>query len=88
MDKDFEAMEKYSAYAKHDNITSPLHYMRGNIEVKDFIYDQKLNFNLGNVVKYVCRESQKNGLEDLKKAQQYIKFEIEAREKEKKGNDL
>lgn len=39
-----------------------------------------LNFNLGNVVKYICRESHEAGLEDLKKALWYLQHEIENRE--------
>ena len=41
-----------------------------------------LNFNLGNVVKYVLRAGRKPGapdIEDLEKARQYIDFEIARR---------
>ena len=41
-----------------------------------------LNFNLGNVVKYVCRAGKKDKdtlVGDLKKARQYLDFEIERR---------
>lgn len=42
-----------------------------------------MNFNLGNVVKYVSRAGRKgDALEDLRKARQYLDFEIEAMEKE------
>jgi hypothetical protein len=54
-----------------DNI-NPSHYKQGNIEVIDFILDQRLNYLEGNVVKYVSRYKYKNGLEDLKKAQWYL----------------
>jgi len=66
-----------------DKINHPSHYNQGKIEVYDFITDQKLDFSLGNVVKYVCRAKHKKGLEDLKKAQWYLnKFikEFEAEE--------
>ena len=37
-----------------------------------------LNFNLGNAVKYVSRAGRKGDkIEDLRKAIQYIEFEIE-----------
>lgn len=36
----------------------------------------ELNFNLGNVVKYVCRAEQKGGIEDLAKAKTYLDDEI------------
>jgi len=51
---------------------NPNHYKQGNIEVIDFILDQKLNYLEGNVIKYVARYKYKNGLEDLKKAQWYL----------------
>lgn len=71
-----------------DIVNHPEHYTSGNIEVIDFIEDKELNFNLGNVVKYVSRAGRKksNGqsieskaLEDLKKAQFYIQREIASR---------
>ena len=63
-----------------DNTTStPTHY-QGTIQPIDLINAQDLNFNLGNVVKYVCRAGKKQGenvLSDLEKAQNYINYEIE-----------
>ena len=50
------------------------------IQPIDLINSQDLNFNLGNVVKYVCFASKKKGeniLTDLEKAKDYINFEIE-----------
>jgi hypothetical protein len=41
-----------------------------------------LNFNLGNVVKYVSRAGKKDvakAVEDLEKAREYLTFEIERR---------
>ena len=73
-----------------DLINHPQHYTRGRIEVIDFIEDKELNFNLGNVVKYVVRSGHKKSsgksmeakaLEDLKKARWYIDREIMIREK-------
>jgi hypothetical protein len=40
-----------------------------------------MNFNLGNVMKYIWRNESKNGIEDLKKAAWYLQREIERREK-------
>ncbi len=51
---------------------NPNHYKQGNIEVIDYILDQKFNYMEGNVIKYVSRYKTKNGLEDLKKAQWYL----------------
>lgn len=58
---------------------TPPHY-QGTIQPIDLINAQDLNFNLGNVVKYVCRAGKKKGeniLADLEKAKDYINFEIE-----------
>ena len=54
-----------------DNI-NPNHYKRGNIEIIDFILDQNFNYLEGNIIKYISRYKDKNGLEDLKKAQWYL----------------
>ena len=69
----------------HDTIKIPSHYVEGRkFEPKDVIRDWELNFNLGNAVKYLARAGRKlNKVEDLKKAQQYIQFEIDAIEAEK-----
>ena len=58
---------------------TPQHY-QGTIQPIDLINAQDLNFNLGNVVKYVCRAGKKQGenvLSDLEKAKNYINYEIE-----------
>ena len=79
-----------------DVVNHPSHYTSGNIETIDFIEDKELNFNLGNVVKYVARAGRKKvkgktidakALEDLKKARWYITREIETREKQMGGNN-
>lgn len=59
---------------------SPDHYQRGQIQVWDFIADQKLDFFSGNVVKYICRAGHKpheEELEDLLKASKYIQKQID-----------
>ena len=61
------------------NQNTPQHY-QGTIQPIDLINAQDLNFNLGNVVKYVCRAGKKQGenvLSDLEKAKNYINYEIE-----------
>jgi len=63
-----------------DNI-NPNHYKRGDIEVIDFILDQNFNYLEGNIIKYVSRYKDKNGLEDLKKAQWYLNRLIKTYEK-------
>ena len=55
----------------------PDHYNKG-IEVYKFINSWNLNFNLGNVVKYVCRAPFKGTpQQDLNKAMEYLQFELE-----------
>jgi len=44
------------------------HYMFMKIQPIDFIVENNLPFMEGCVIKYVCRHSKKNGIEDLNKA--------------------
>lgn len=53
------------------------HYQQMTYQPLTFIMEQKLNFCEGNIVKYVARYKFKNGLQDLKKAQHYLKFLLE-----------
>lgn len=53
------------------------HYTQWKIQPITFISANKLNFCQGNVIKYVMRYNQKNGLEDLKKAKVYIDYLIQ-----------
>lgn len=67
-----------------DNVNHPAHYKTGGIETIDFIEAKSLNYNLGNVVKYLTRADHKgNKLEDLKKAQWYLNREVSNLEKSK-----
>lgn len=61
-----------------DVINKPEHYCKDRIhEPIAVIKDWNLDFNLGNVVKYVSRAGRKNdALEDLKKAKFYLDWEI------------
>jgi hypothetical protein len=62
---------------KADNVNHPAHYKVGGIETIDFIEAKKLNYNLGNVVKYITRADHKgNTQEDLLKARWYLNREI------------
>ena len=53
------------------------HYKDMAIQPIEFILANKLSYCQGNVIKYVCRYPHKNGVEDLRKARQYIDFMIE-----------
>lgn len=50
------------------------HYKKMAIQPIEFITKNELLFNEGNIVKYVCRYKNKNGLEDLEKILQYCDF--------------
>lgn len=62
-----------------DVVSHPSHYTEGRkYEPRKVIADWRLNFNLGNAVKYISRAGRKGDkIEDLRKAIQYIEFEIE-----------
>lgn len=55
-----------------------LHYeATGEYDLIDIISDYKLNFNRGNVLKYIIRAGKKDDeLQDLNKALDYIQREI------------
>ncbi len=60
-------------------INHPSYYNSGGIETADFIDAHCLNFNRGNIVKYVVRAGKKDGedaLTALLKAQWYLGREI------------
>tara|TARA_R110001592_G_scaffold156933_1_gene387710 strand:- start:284 stop:508 length:225 start_codon:yes stop_codon:yes gene_type:complete len=64
-----------------DDIKKPVHYNQGGIEPIDYIVKNKLSYCEGNVVKYITRWRHKNGIQDLKKAKQYIDFIIDKESK-------
>ncbi|MCK9429006.1 MAG: DUF3310 domain-containing protein [Candidatus Omnitrophica bacterium] len=53
------------------------HYKNFVIQPVEFIIKNKLNFFQGNVIKYICRYMDKNGIEDLKKIKHYIELYIQ-----------
>ena len=52
------------------------HYKDFTIQPYEFISKNNLSFFQGNVVKYVCRYLNKNGIEDLEKIKHYCELEI------------
>lgn len=70
---------KVSGEVEYDSVHRPSHYAEGRkYEPKDVIHDWKLSWNLGNAVKYIARCGRKDdAIEDLNKAIEYIKYEIE-----------
>lgn len=58
-------------------LIKPKHYTQYAIEPIDYIENKKYNFSQGNVIKYITRYKQKDGLKDLQKAEFYCKRLIE-----------
>ncbi len=70
-------------------INHPDYYRAGKFECADYIEAFDLNFNLGNVIKYVTRAGRKteDAVPDLQKARIYLDREI-ARVSHEKDADL
>ena len=65
-----------------DKVTQPEHYTAGSIECIDYIKDslsreEWIGYLRGNVTKYMHRFRNKNGIEDLRKAEVYLGWLIE-----------
>lgn len=64
-------------------VSHPAHYQsKAGLEVIDIIEAFTANltgieaFDTGNVIKYICRWKEKNGIEDLEKAKWYLEHLI------------
>ena len=75
----------------------PSHYHKNEIDVHGYLqkhfpkeptYTVAEGFHIGNVIKYVSRYKQKNGLQDLKKAMDNLLVLIEIEENSKKLYDM
>ena len=53
------------------------HYSKLAIQPVEYINKNKLSYLQGNVIKYVTRYNDKNGVDDLQKAKHYIDLLIE-----------
>jgi len=66
---------------KEDMVNNPSHYNQAGVEAIDAIRaatGEGFEFYLqGNIIKYLWRYRYKNGAEDLKKAEWYLKVLIE-----------
>ena len=69
---------------KHEGVGTQSHYTDCGIEPIDYIIanGDGIPFCRANVIKYVSRYDKKNGIEDLKKAKQYLDWLIALEEKE------
>jgi hypothetical protein len=68
---------------KDDPVNRPKHYVNHPSGIECIQITEHMNFNIGNVIKYCWRAGDKNGIEDLKKAQWYLNREIARLEKTK-----
>ena len=59
------------------------HYKKRKIQPWDFIIQNGIGFLEGNIIKYVARYKDKNGIEDLEKAQHYLEKLMEVVRKNK-----
>lgn len=83
----FKKQEKQETPKTSDNVEHPSHYCQGGIECIKAIEASMTpegfqDYCKGNVLKYTWRWREKNGLEDLKKAQVYLGWMIESKEKQ------
>lgn len=57
------------------------HYKDMAIQPAEFIHKNGIGYMEGNVIKYISRWRNKNGVEDLKKARHYLDLLIEMESK-------
>ena len=69
---------------EHSDVFRPKHYTDWTIDPYTFVMVNNMPFAEGNVVKYVCRWTKKNGLKDLRKAKRVIEMLIELNENRSK----
>ena len=50
------------------------HYQNFIIQPAEFINKNRLQFAEGNAIKYICRHSQKGGIQDIEKAIHYLEM--------------
>lgn len=65
-----EKSEDEDAYEEESG--TPSRYNQGDLEVWDAIIGMNLDYMQGNVVKYTSRYKHKNGIQDIKKAINYL----------------
>ena len=61
------------------------HYKDQAIQPVEYIHANKIGYFEGNVIKYVTRWRNKNGIADLEKAKHYIELLIELESKDAEG---
>ena len=76
-------VDTFEKLTNNDKI-KPSYYGTG-IDVIEFCLRNNLTFMQGNVIKYVTRYKNKNGIEDLEKAKEYIDRLIEYEKRNENG---
>ena len=71
---------------KNKNIR-PSHYKGKSIEPVEYIHANNLDFCEGNIIKYITRWKEKNGLEDLLKVKEYVDIIIRLNKLDKKEGE-
>ena len=70
-------MFKGIGYKSLDKQHGGSHYKKFKIQPAEFINENKLLFEEGNAIKYICRHSAKGKEEDIKKAIHYLEMILE-----------
>mgnify|MGYP001436414319 FL=1 len=90
--KEKQAMEQSDNKELEDMVNHPPHYNKAGIEcidaIKAMTEDGFEYYLQGNIMKYLWRYRYKNGVEDLNKAQWYLKKLIDIVENDKSKNDV
>ena len=84
MDRSYIVDSVINSNTMADNVNHPKHYTKGKIEPIDFINANNMDYLEGNIVKYIARYKYKSGVEDLEKAEFYLRMLIQ---REKVLND-
>lgn len=91
---EYERISELDSKNESDPVSRPIHYQTKSgleaIQVIEAFTEDLVGAEAvytGNVLKYMLRWKKKNGLEDLKKAKQYLDWLINYVEKEEKENE-
>ena len=67
-------MFKGTTYNSLEEQVGGKHYKDMKIQPAEFINENKLLFAEGNAIKYICRHSEKGGIQDIDKAIHYLEM--------------
>jgi hypothetical protein len=81
-EQSYSTQEEYYQNLEHDPVKHPSHYTSHPSHVECIEITRHMNFNLGNVIKYIWRAGLKDEtvtIQDLEKAHWYLSDEINRR---------